>query len=73
MAIRKGLDYIKALQDGRDIWHAVRRIEDVTQHAGFIRRRIWRNGALFTRLSHRGANSCGCQCNTRGRNTPSIG
>ena len=35
MAIRKGSDYIKALQDGREIWHAGRRIEDVTQHAGF--------------------------------------
>ena len=36
MPIRKGSDYIKALQDGREIWHAGRRTEDVSQHARFI-------------------------------------
>ena len=35
MAIRTGADYIKALRDGREVWHAGRRIEDVTAHAGF--------------------------------------
>ena len=35
MAIRRGADYIKALRDGREVWHAGRRIEDVTAHAGF--------------------------------------
>jgi hypothetical protein len=33
--IRTGADYIKALQDGREIWDAGRRIEDVTKHSGF--------------------------------------
>ena len=27
MAIRKGADYIRALRDGREVWHAGRRIE----------------------------------------------
>jgi 4-hydroxyphenylacetate 3-monooxygenase len=35
MPPRKGTDYISALQDGRQIWHAGRRIEDVTKHSGF--------------------------------------
>jgi aromatic ring hydroxylase len=35
MPIRTGADYIKALQDGREIWNAGRRIEDVTKHSGF--------------------------------------
>ena len=35
MALRKGADYIKALRDGREVWHGGRRIEDVTTHAGF--------------------------------------
>jgi hypothetical protein len=35
MPIRKGADYIKGLQDGREVWHAGRRIENVTKHAGF--------------------------------------
>jgi 4-hydroxyphenylacetate 3-monooxygenase len=35
MALRKGADYIKALRDGREVWHAGRRIEDVTTHPGF--------------------------------------
>ncbi len=35
MAIRSGADYIKALRDGREVWHGGRRIEDVTTHPGF--------------------------------------
>ena len=35
MAIRSGADYIKGLRDGRQVWHAGRRIEDVTTHSGF--------------------------------------
>jgi len=35
MPIRKGADYINALRDGREVWHAGRRIDDVTTHAGF--------------------------------------
>jgi 4-hydroxyphenylacetate 3-monooxygenase oxygenase component len=35
MAIRRGADYIRALQDGREVWHAGRRIADVTAHRGF--------------------------------------
>jgi aromatic ring hydroxylase len=35
MANRRGADYIKALRDGREVWHAGRRIEDVTTHSGF--------------------------------------
>lgn len=35
MPIRTGADYIKALQDRREIWNAGRRIEDVTKHSGF--------------------------------------
>ena len=35
MPIQTGADYIKALQDGREIWSAGRRIEDVTKHSGF--------------------------------------
>ena len=35
MGVRTGADYIRALQDGRQVWHAGRRIADVTTHAGF--------------------------------------
>jgi aromatic ring hydroxylase len=35
MPTRTGADYIKALQDGREVWNAGRRIEDVTKHSGF--------------------------------------
>jgi aromatic ring hydroxylase len=35
LAIRSGADYIKGLRDGREVWHAGRRIEDVTTHPGF--------------------------------------
>src|SRR5262245_52117656 len=35
MANRTGADYITALRDGREVWHAGRRIEDVTTHPGF--------------------------------------
>ena len=35
MANRTGADYIKALRDGREVWHAGRRIQDVTTHRGF--------------------------------------
>jgi 4-hydroxyphenylacetate 3-monooxygenase oxygenase component len=35
MAVRRGADYIRALNDGREVWHAGRRIDDVTTHSGF--------------------------------------
>ncbi|MGH7796340.1 MAG: 4-hydroxyphenylacetate 3-hydroxylase family protein [Candidatus Binatia bacterium] len=35
MPIRKGADYIRALRDGREVWHGGRRIADVTTHSGF--------------------------------------
>ena len=35
MPIRTGADYIRALRDGREVWHAGRRIPDVTAHPGF--------------------------------------
>ena len=35
MRNRTGADYIKALRDGREVWHAGQRIDDVTTHAGF--------------------------------------
>ena len=35
MPVRRGADYIRALQDGRDVWHASQRIADVTMHSGF--------------------------------------
>jgi aromatic ring hydroxylase len=35
MPIRTGADYIK---DGREIWNAGRRIEDVTKHSGLRER-----------------------------------
>ncbi|HEX2227329.1 MAG TPA: 4-hydroxyphenylacetate 3-hydroxylase N-terminal domain-containing protein, partial [Candidatus Binatia bacterium] len=35
MPIRTGAGYIKALRDGREVWHAGRRIDDVTTHSGF--------------------------------------
>ena len=35
MAVRNGADYVKALRDGREVWHAGRRITDVTAHSGF--------------------------------------
>ncbi|MGH7816785.1 MAG: 4-hydroxyphenylacetate 3-hydroxylase N-terminal domain-containing protein [Candidatus Binatia bacterium] len=35
MPVRRGADYIKALCDGREVWHAGKRITDVTAHSGF--------------------------------------
>ena len=35
MPIRNGAQYINALRDGREVWHAGRRIDDVTNHSGF--------------------------------------
>jgi len=35
MPIRTGADYINALRDGREVWHAGKRIDDVTTHPGF--------------------------------------
>jgi len=35
MPIRRGADYIRALRDGREVWHAGKRILDVTAHSGF--------------------------------------
>ena len=35
MAVRTGAEYIKALRDGREVWHAGKRITDVTAHSGF--------------------------------------
>jgi len=35
MGIRSGTDYVNALRDGREVWHAGRRIDDVTRHPGF--------------------------------------
>ena len=35
MPVRRGADYIKALRDGREVWHAGKRIADVTAHSGF--------------------------------------
>jgi 4-hydroxyphenylacetate 3-monooxygenase oxygenase component len=35
MPMRAGADYIEALRDGREVWHAGRRIADVTAHPGF--------------------------------------
>lgn len=35
MSVRRGADYINGLRDGREVWHAGRRITDVTIHAGF--------------------------------------
>ena len=35
MSVRRGADYINGLRDGREVWHAGRRITDVTTHAGF--------------------------------------
>ena len=35
MPVRTGADYIGALRDGREVWHAGRRIKDVTAHLGF--------------------------------------
>ncbi len=35
MPVRQGADYIKGLRDGREVWHAGRRIPDVTTHPGF--------------------------------------
>jgi 4-hydroxyphenylacetate 3-monooxygenase oxygenase component len=35
MPVRTGAEYIAALRDGREVWHAGRRIDDVTAHAGF--------------------------------------
>ena len=35
MAVRSGREYVDALRDGREVWHAGKRIEDVTAHPGF--------------------------------------
>src|SRR5580765_3338906 len=35
MPVRRGAEYIKALRDGREVWHAGKRIADVTAHSGF--------------------------------------
>jgi 4-hydroxyphenylacetate 3-monooxygenase/anthranilate 3-monooxygenase (FAD)/4-hydroxyphenylacetate 3-monooxygenase len=35
MPVRRGADYVRALRDGREVWHAGRRIMDVTAHSGF--------------------------------------
>ena len=35
MPVRRGADYVRALRDGREVWHAGRRITDVTAHSGF--------------------------------------
>lgn len=35
MPIRTGAQYVNALRDGREVWHAGRRIADVTAHSGF--------------------------------------
>src|SRR5438552_13737850 len=35
MGARTGDDYLESLRDGRQVWHAGRRIEDVTTHPGF--------------------------------------
>lgn len=35
MPIRTGAQYVNALRDGREVWHAGRRIADVTAHPGF--------------------------------------
>lgn len=35
MPVRRGADYVHALRDGREVWHAGRRISDVTTHPGF--------------------------------------
>jgi len=35
MPIRRGTDYVRALRDGREVWHGGRRIADVTAHSGF--------------------------------------
>ena len=35
MAIRSGKNYIESLRDGREVWHAGKRIDDITTHPGF--------------------------------------
>src|SRR5262245_58260236 len=35
MGVRSGREYVAALRDGRRVWHAGRRIADVTTHPGF--------------------------------------
>ncbi len=35
MGARTGADYVQALRDGRQVWHAGQRIADVTAHPGF--------------------------------------
>jgi 4-hydroxyphenylacetate 3-monooxygenase oxygenase component len=35
MPARRGADYVNALRDGREVWYAGRRIDDVTVHRGF--------------------------------------
>ena len=36
MPARKGANYVSALRAGREVWHAGKRIADVTEHAGFV-------------------------------------
>jgi aromatic ring hydroxylase len=35
MSVKTGAEYIEGLRDGREVWHAGRRIGDVTAHTGF--------------------------------------
>ncbi len=35
MGVRTGADYLRALRDGREVWHAGQRIADVTTHPRF--------------------------------------
>jgi len=35
MPARRGADYVNALRDGREVWYAGHRIDDVTVHRGF--------------------------------------
>jgi aromatic ring hydroxylase len=35
LGVRSGADYATALRDGREVWHAGKRIDDVTKHPGF--------------------------------------
>lgn len=35
MSLRRGRDFIDALRDGRRVWHAGRRIDDLPSHPGF--------------------------------------
>jgi 4-hydroxyphenylacetate 3-monooxygenase len=35
MGLRTGKDYVEALRDGRQVWHAGERLRDVPAHPGF--------------------------------------